>query len=183
MLVSMLLRAAMDTHIFFFWSLWLLCTLCLRIILLDVFPGFLIQACVPSAESLSFPLSCHPVSLTQFSSLSPTNPMFWQYVCSRMLMYMPQSMQDSANVCLKHLWPTEISEQYWANNNKDENTGDTQSLYPVGQVTQCFLSTNCFNISPRPLPHRGKFLQTLYLDQNKKEQPTYIFMWDYRNNR
>lgn len=85
--------------------------------------------------------------LIQFSSLSPPNPLFCQYVCAHRLTYTTVGAGFCKHtICLKHLWPTEVSEQQWENNNKDEHPGDVRSLNPMGHITQFSLSMNYFKL-------------------------------------
>ena len=68
------------------------------------------------------------------------------------------------NLCLKHLWPTDLSEQHWEKNNKDANPGNAGSPMSVGHAAYCSIygtpsglplkssTVSPRNISAKPTP-------------------------------
>lgn len=159
MLLSILLYAHISKHIYFF-HLFGSPVLCVwEFILLDVSRGFLIHMCIPSTESSFFSaVLLSNVSCPVLSTL-PYKP---SALCVFTYAYLSAGF-CKLDICLKHLWPTEISEQYRANNNNDENPGDVRLLNLVGQITRCSLSVNHFSASLRTqqVSHIAKFTPRL----------------------
>ena len=157
-----------GTHICFFSSLGLLYALHLRF------------CCARPSSRVSNArvCSCHPVFLNPILLTLPYKP-YVLTICVFTYTYAAVNARFCRHsIYWRHVWLTENAEHYWPNNNKAENPKTMQSLYPVGQISQCPLSKSCFKISLHQLSFTGRFLQALYLNQNKKERNlTYICMW------
>ena len=153
---------------FFFSSLWLLCTVCLRVHFAWCL-SIVSNSCVSSKQEVPF-LFCRPVFLTQFFLCSPQTLCF-DNMSIHVCLLIPQPMQDSSSIIfLIHLWPAGIPEKYWTNKNKDENAGEVQPSVSCGENQSMSLPVSCFSTSRHPLPQKMSAHFTLRSEE--KEQLT-----------
>ena len=149
---------------FFFSSLWLSCTVCLRVHFAWCL-SIVYNSCVSSKQEVPF-LFCRPVFLTQFFLCSPQTLCF-DNMSIHVCLLIPQPMQDSSSIIfLIHLWPAGIPEKYWTNKNKDENAGEVQPSVSCGENQSMSLPVSCFSTSRHPWLR--KCLHILHWDQKKR---------------